>query len=132
MMNLFLDDERIPYSTNDELDAYYYSKNLDYVNLEWVIVRTYEQFIDHIKLNGLPQLISFDHDLADEYYQHLLKNNIDYSNYEEKTGMLCVKWLCDYCIDNQLKIPKCLFHTQNLTGKVNMFKYIENYKKIHE
>ena len=36
-------------------------------NEDFVIVRSYEAFVHHIKQNGLPQFISFDNDLgADE------------------------------------------------------------------
>ena len=134
MYNLFLDDERVPYSPHGGIeDAFNYTHNLDYVNLDWVIVRSYDQFVKHIELNGLPQTISFDHDLADQHYQYLLKqNDVDYTKYNEKTGMECVKWLCDYCIDNNKKLPKYLIHTQNQIGSENMLQYIRNFKKFYE
>ena len=134
MYNLFLDDERVPYSPHGMIeDAYYITKNNIYINYDWVIVRSYDQFIDYIKRNGLPQIISFDHDLADEHYQYLLKHNdVDYSKYTEKTGMECVKWLVSYCMNNNLKFPKYLIHTQNIVGGKNMLIYIENFKRIAE
>lgn len=134
MYNLFLDDERVPYSPHgSHEDAWYYTQNLNYIDLKWKIVRSYEEFVAYIEKNGIPQLISFDHDLADEHYQYLLtQNDVDYTKYKEKTGMECVKWLCDYCIDNNKKFPEHLIHTQNIIGSINMRKYIENFKKIHE
>jgi len=127
--NLFLDDERLPYTPHG-IDAFDYTQNMNYINLDWMIVRSYDQFVKYIKLNGLPQMVSFDHDLADEHYQYLLKqHDVDYTKYKEKTGMECVKWLCDYCLDNNHKLPICLIHTQNLIGGKNMFEYIKNFKK---
>lgn len=57
--NLFLDDFR------DPIDSSYYLKNPIYVNLEWVVVRNYDSFVKHIEENGIPETISFDHDLAE-------------------------------------------------------------------
>ena len=75
---LFLDDIRKP------LDAEAYTHNLIYRQIPWYIVRNYEQFTQTIKENGIPQVISFDHDLADEHYHH--QNNIPYDSINEKTA----------------------------------------------
>ncbi len=134
MYNLFLDDERVPYSPHGSgiEDAFNYTQNIDYVNLDWFVVRSFEEFVAYIEKNGTPQLISFDHDLADEHYQYLLtQNDVDYTKYKEKTGMECVKWLCDYCLDNDKKFPKHLIHTQNIIGGKNMLEYIKNFNKFY-
>ena len=44
--------------------------------------------------------------------------------------MDCVKWLVDYCIDNQLPLPRYNFQTANPIGKENMKSYLDNYLKI--
>lgn len=133
MYNLFLDDERVPYSPNgSHIDVYYYTHDDIYINHDWVIVRSYDQFIDYITKNGLPKIVSFDHDLSDEHYQYLINHSdVNYNKYTEKTGMECLKWLCEYCLDNNKKLPKCLIHTQNIIGSINMKKYIENFNKYH-
>lgn len=56
--NLFLDDFRMP------SDAFNYKPNPMYNNESWVIVRNYDQFIECITKNGIPEIISFDHDLG--------------------------------------------------------------------
>jgi len=134
MYNLFLDDERVPYAPHGDIeDAYNYTRNMDYVNLDWIVVRSYDEFVKYIKTHGVPQLISLDHDLADEHYQYLLtQDDVDYSKYIEKTGMECVKWLCNYCIDNKVKFPEYWIHTQNIIGGKNMFEYIRNFKRFYE
>lgn len=56
--NLFLDDLRKP------KQAYDYTKNKIYLNLNWVIARTYKEFRDILINRGLPQVVSFDFDLS--------------------------------------------------------------------
>lgn len=65
---------------------------------------------------------SFDHDLQ------------DFSGAgEESTGYDCVKWLCDYAIDEKIDIRKCNFfvHTKNPVGKKNIESYVANFIKFH-
>lgn len=60
MYNLFLDDFRRPE------DAFNYM-GLPIYNLEdWVVVKNYYAFISVIQGKGVPEVISFDHDLDDE------------------------------------------------------------------
>ncbi len=51
--SLYLDDVRTPTST---LDGYG----------PWQVVRSYDEFVHWIQTNGIPDMISFDQDLADE------------------------------------------------------------------
>ena len=119
--NLFLDDFRTPQ------DAFYYTKKSFFNLKDWVIVRSYDVFVSYIKEYGLPEFISFDHDLMDSHYDYQTVN-VDYSVLE-KTGYHCVKWLVDYCIDNNLTFPEYYVHSMNVEGKKNIISYIENYKK---
>jgi hypothetical protein len=98
MTHLFLDDERCP-------------KDVTWLKLpevKWTITRTSNQFKHRIEHNGMPKTISFDHDIQ------------DYSNdNKEVTGYDLLKWLCGYCIEKYLLLPKIYFHTQksNRSGK---------------
>ena len=62
MILLFLDDIRNP------LDAYSYTNFSLFLKENWNIVRNHDQFVEWITTNGLPEFISFDHDLADSYH----------------------------------------------------------------
>ena len=64
---LFLDDIRQPEQ------VYKYTGVTLFIFMEWVVVRNFEEFKKHIEKNGLPQFVSFDHDLADSHYapEHL-------------------------------------------------------------
>lgn len=127
--NLFLDDIRFPYIENSENDvsAYSYTKYTPFKYEEWMVVRNFKEFINIIEENGLPKKVSFDNDLGD-IDTHIKK----YDEFIEKTGYDCVKWLCDYCQDNNLKFPEYYIHSMNPTGVNNIRTYIENYKKYVE
>ncbi len=60
--NLFLDDFRMPADV-----VLYMPKCAYYTDREWVIVRSYDEFVKTIEEMGIPQAVSFDHDLADEH-----------------------------------------------------------------
>lgn len=112
MFNIFLDDERFP-------------KNVTWVKLplvEWVIVRSYNSFIQVIKQRGLPLRISFDHDLSD-FDKGRTKN------FKERTGMDCAAWLVEYCMAHELDLPIYYVHTMNPIGKENIISLFESYKK---
>lgn len=109
---IYIDDIRNP--TN----SYPTTKNLD-----WVVVRSYAEFVSVIEKNGLPYLVSFDHDLATEHYS----KDTDPKNYTEKTGMDCVKFLVNYCIENKKSLPAYEVHSMNPVGKSNMVSYLESY-----
>lgn len=79
----------------------------------WTVVRNFDEFVNHITLNGLPEEISFDHDLGDN----------------EKTGYDSAKWLCEYCWTNGLPIPTWNVHSANPVGRDNIVQLIENYQK---
>lgn len=121
---LFLDDFREP------IDCSYYMPAFtreDYKK-EWEIVRSYDEFVNWIKENGIPALISFDHDLASEHYHdaNTQVKSIDYNSYKEKTGYHCAKWLAEYCIENNIQIPNYYAHTMNEAGGKNIRSILES------
>lgn len=126
MYKLFLDDIRYP------SNVLYYISNPIYGDSDWVIVRSHNQFIDFIEKNGIPYLVSFDHDLADVHYDDIININYDIIEKDEKTGFSSLKWLCDYIFDNDLDMPEMLFHTANPIGKENMLSYYKNFKKFYK
>jgi hypothetical protein len=100
------------------------AENPIYADPNWSVVRSYNEFIAHIMDNGIPDLISFDHDLADGHYTEA----VDY-NEQEKTGYHAAKWLIDYCMDNKKDLPRCFVHSMNPAGTDNIVKLFENFKK---
>ncbi len=115
-MRLYLDDVRTP-SAED-----------------WQIVRSYDEFVAHIRMHGLENydVISLDHDLGDtamnEYYNNVHPNyTLDYNNIKEKTGLDCAKWLVAESMNKNIPLPQIYTHSANPIGSANIMGYINNY-----
>lgn len=124
-IRLYLDDVRTPIDPNNE-----------WVNgiPQWEVVRSYDEFVAHIKLHGLDayEVISLDHDLGDsamnEYYNNVHPNyTLDYSNIKEKTGMDCARWLVAESMTKGIPLPQIYTHSANPIGSANIMGYINNY-----
>jgi hypothetical protein len=120
---LFLDDIRCP---NDVL---WVQIPRDHV---YEVVRSYDEFVDCIINNGIPNFVTFDHDLADEHYVAMLqecegKEHVDYG--VEKSGYDCAKWLVHHCAEIGLMFPNYMVHSMNPIGKERIDAYIVNAKK---
>lgn len=115
-INLLLDDYR-----NQQM-TYIATKNSIYIDRPWVIVKNHEEFVEYVTTQGIPKLISYDHDLMD----------IDYAipegtSYAEKTGKDCAEWLVNFCLDIKHELPEYLVHSQNPVGKDRIKSVFENY-----
>ena len=116
---LWLDDIRDP---KQQVWNNWIARNVGnplHMNIHWVL--KYHQFIDWIETNGLPDMICFDHDLSDIH--------INKSTYKEKTGYDCAKWLVEYCIENNQKLPEYFIQSANPIGAENIDKYLKNFQK---
>jgi hypothetical protein len=112
---IFLDDERMP-------------AQVTWVDMPlgpWTILRSYNEFVSFIKRNGIPEFITFDHDLSWEHYEP----EIDPSKYDEKTGFDCAKWLVEKCLNENIDFPEYQVHSKNTVGKENIISYIESFKR---
>ena len=101
---------------------------------DWVVVRTYDEFVSKIRLVGLDniEVISLDHDLGDsamvEYYNNVKDNyQLDYTNITEKTGYDCCKFLVSESMGKNIPLPQIYVHSANPIGSANMMGYINNY-----
>lgn len=134
MYNLFLDDERIPYSSDrDVKNAFAVTENPIYYTKNWEIVRNYYQFVDIIEKKGMPAIISFDNDLGKTYKKEDVPAQFANVNLnEEKSGYDALKWLCELCLDKDCDLPEIYLHTANISGFVNMRDYIKSFNKIRK
>lgn len=124
MKKLFLDDTRKPY------DVFKTTINPIYETNDWIVVKSYDEFIEHIEKNGLPELISFDHDLSfDHYYEKNQKGDLEYDSFEEKTGYHCGQWLIEYCTKNNFNLPKYFVHSANPVGSDNIKKLLSGFNE---
>ena len=86
----------------------------------WDVVRSYREFVAYIEKHGVPDVISFDHDL---HYEHcyppsgdFAEQTIPYHLYKVKTGYHCAKWL----IDKGYKLKEWRVHSTNAVGGSNI------------
>ena len=118
-------------------------------SVDWVVVRSYDEFIEKVKELGLKNIdtISLDHDLGDtamkEYFENVSPNyTLDYSHINEKTGYDCAKWLVEHFYDSHPEwndlgrtmkktlifgFPKVYTHSANPIGSANIMGYINNF-----
>lgn len=99
---LYLDDVRHPKTDKD-----------------WIIVRTYKEFVEIIDTKGLPQYISFDFDLGD----------FDSVPGEERTGLDSARYVIDYIMDHELDISnfEINVHSANCVGGPRIAQLFENF-----
>lgn len=138
--NIYLDDWREPLHTLLSKKPYRLKQVIS--SHTWQIVRSYAEFVDVIEKKGLPDIISFDHDLGKDTYfiptekliASLKEIQIDYDRYEdfELTGYHCAKWLVEYCIKNYKPLPEYIIHSDNEVGSENIRSYLENFKKHNQ
>ena len=98
MWKLFIDDERFPV-TND-----------------WVIARTSKEAINYVYDRGMPNEISFDHDLGGD-----------------DTSIFFLKWLVNQMLDGNIYLPYGFtysIHSQNPIGVKNIEAYMQDILKI--
>lgn len=112
-----------------------------YTNLytTWVWVKSYDEFVKYIQENGLPDMYAFDHDLGGNSYDLWHKHGgykdkeINYDDYDEKTGYHCAKYLVDYCLDNNIRFKGEVYsHSQNTVGRENILGILKNFVKFQD
>ena len=106
---LWLDDMRDPnryFGKKSSSGAF--TRNSDFYNrlraeydVSFVWVRNMDEFVSYVEKNGVPEMVSFDHDLG----KGLAK------------GEECAKWLKRYCMENGVSVPRYYVHSANNNGQ---------------
>jgi hypothetical protein len=94
----------------------------------WDRVKSYAQFVMYIEQFGVPDVISFDHDLGFEHYplsEDKPGMTIPYETYKEKTGYDCAK----YIVENELELKQWAVHSFNPVGADNIRKLLRAYEE---
>ncbi len=102
---MFIDDERFPPASWEGTD--------------FVICRSLTEVQDVVELRGLPDLVSFDHDLGDNV----------------PTGMDIAKWMVEQDLDKRHFFSQNFFyliHSQNPVGAGNIKTYLNSYLLVRE
>ena len=99
--NLFLDDERFPPIASPG-------------NRRWVIARNSDEAISLVKQLGIPDFISFDHDLGGT-----------------DTGMVFLHRLICLTMDYKTEFPREYYvHSQNPVGRANITALFDSFLKV--
>lgn len=106
MKKLFLDDLRT-------VDMIYDNSETDLFD----VVRSYDEFVPYIRLNGLPDFISFDNDLGLNANEEVAPD-----------GYACAKWLV-YESGLDLKNLEFKVHSANPVGAEQIRGLLTNYIK---
>ena len=72
---------------------------------DWDLVKSYDEFKKYIDENGIPAIISFDHDLENKAYVG------DYSS--NNNGLNCLNYLIEKCKELKRALPVCYVHSFN-------------------
>ena len=99
MIKLFIDDLRDPPDDT------------------WTVVRDYQQAVAYFDTNGLPPVVSFDHDLG-----------------LAETGYDVAKWIVEKILDKEVDLPDTFVytvHSANPVGKRNIEALLDNFTKYH-
>jgi len=107
MKKLFLDDVR-------DIEMIYDQSVSD----QFVLVRSYQEFVAYIKANGLPPFISFDNDLGLEQSGELAPD-----------GYAAAKWLV-YESGLDLTDLKFIVHSANPVASQQIQSLLDNYIKF--
>jgi len=105
------------------------------VDIEVHWVKSYTEFTYWIIENGLPDAICFDHDLGIPTQLQLRDKGFSKRKSRrickalEKTGYDCAKWLVNYCMIQNKKLPLYNIQSANPIGKENIDKLLKNFIK---
>ena len=124
--NLFLDDFRNP----DDGSMLYCRECNNYPEMKWEIARNYDEFKTLIDEKGIPDFISYDHDLHDEHYDPTMWYGLDQynevaKNFKHPTGLECAQYVLEKLGD---KVHPPFFpHTRNPIGYIRIMDLIANH-----
>ena len=115
---LWLDDMRDPnkyFNKKSQSGAFvrnkqFYDQLMSRYNVNFIWVKNYEEFTNFILQNGLPQFVSFDHDLGAGL----------------KKGLDCANWLIEYCRKTGNPLPKFFVHSANPNGQREINAVLNN------
>lgn len=87
----------------------------------WVGVNNFNDFVKTVKKRGMPDFVSFDHDLTYAHYDNLPT--------KEKTGYDAAKWLIEYCERNGIDKINFNVHSANYIAVAAITFLLESFNK---
>lgn len=80
---------------------------------EWIVVRSTNDALAYVEKYGMPQFISFDHDLG-----------------ENDTTMIFLRTLVNHVWNGKDTPPEYAVHSANPVGKENIISFMESWKRV--
>src|SRR3990167_6636353 len=121
---LFLDDVR----TVDK-DVSFPS---EHSYLKRITAKNYDEFVDILTRHRLPEVASFDFDLAVEHYRNINNPNFNYDTCKEKTGYHCLMYLIKFICQGGHPMIRMYCHSANLKGRAHINWMIQDFKNREE
>lgn len=88
----------------------FYNNFMQTYSPKFIWVKNFDEFTDYIEKNGLPDFVSFDHDLGKGL----------------RKGAECAAWLKQFCKENGLTLPKFYAHSANRNGREAIHSILDN------
>lgn len=109
MTVLWLDDLRDPnryFNKKSESGAFmrnkgFYDDLFSKYDINFIWVKNFDEFTNYILKNGIPEFVSFDHDLGKGMSK----------------GLDCAKWLKGFCEETGQEFPRFFVHSANPNGR---------------
>jgi hypothetical protein len=107
---------------------------------EVIWVKDYKSFKNYILENKMPDIICFDHDLAEEHIEDFREQrdyhnegamiHPRYQNFNYGTGYDAAKWLGSFCYENMISLPKWRIQSANIVGAENIKNVLLSYERL--
>ncbi len=95
----------------------------------WVVARSYAEFVRIVEERGLPEFVSFDHDLAEDPRSPAADRTLAPFG-GGKTGADCALWLAERCVARSAAIPGYIVHSLNPIGQAMIASILETARKV--
>jgi hypothetical protein len=130
---LFIDDDRLPKNCVSWMKGRTDDPSI-YLRDDWVVVRDLAEMVKVITERGLPEFVSFDHDLGKNNVKKLIAQGFSKRKARkiatfEISGMHCASFLETVCRMMQQPLPKYAVHSLNPVGTENLLTFLRNAEK---
>src|SRR6056300_262203 len=134
---LWLDDLRNP--TDNIWNNWIARQGVNPTDHDITWVKNYDDFTDWIVNNGLPDVVCFDHDLGQDIaIERYTTGGMSKTQakklkkLETMSGFDATKWMVNYCMDNDLRLPNWYIQSANPVGAENIKSYLQSFVKSYQ
>lgn len=134
---MWLDDLRDP--TDNIWNNWIARQGVNPTDYDITWVKNYDDFTDWIVNNGLPDVVCFDHDLGQDIaIERYTTGGMSKTQakklkkLETMSGFDATKWMVNYCMDNDLRLPNWYIQSANPVGAENIKSYLQSFVKSYQ